>query len=137
MIRKTILSVILSLITILSFSIVSRDCSTNFYGIFSIWLMESTGFHEYSFFRYGFLINYFAVFILWFIILYLFKIKLSNKWILFLIIVLSTLYINFSFKNNIRLHIDSRNIVPKEFLIDTIDKKISFFFINKDIQCPN
>lgn len=135
MIKKIVLSIILSLITIFSFSIVDRSCAVNLYSIFSIWLKESTGFHEYSFFPYGFLLNFLILFFLYSLILFYFKIKVSNKWILLLIIALASLYINFSFKTNIRIHIDSRSTIPKEFLEYTVDRKISFFLINKDIEC--
>ena len=137
MIKKIFLSVILSLITIFSFSIVDRSCAINFYGIFSIWLTESTGFHEYLFFLYGFLINFFILFIMYFIILLLFNWKISNKWFFVLIIALISLYVHFAFKTNIRIHVDQRNTVPKEFLIDIIDKKITFLLINKDVKCSD
>ena len=137
MIKKILLSIILSLITIFSFSIVNRSCAINFYGIFSIWLTESTGFHEYLFFLYGFLINLFILSISYFIIFYLFKIILSKKLILTLIIVLVGLYVHFVSQTNIRLHIDSRHAFPKEFKEDNIDRKITFFFINKDVECPD
>lgn len=137
MIKKIILSSILSLITIFSFSILERSCSWNLYKIFSIWLKESNGFHEYSFFLYGFLINFFVLFILYLMILLYFKIKISNKWIFALIMILSGLYVHFVLKTNIRIHMDSRNIFPKEFLEYTIDRKITVFMINKDMQCPD
>lgn len=137
MIRKIILSCILSFITIFSFSIIDQNCALNYYGIFSKWLMESSGFHEYSFFLYGFLINFFILCVLYFIIFYFFRIKLSNKWVFALIIILGGLYVHFVFKTNIRIHMDSRNLFPKEFLEYTIDRKIKFFLINRDMQCPN
>ena len=137
MIKKIIVSIILSCITILSFSIVDSSCSTNLYSIFSIWLMEIPRFHEYSFFLYGFLINLFILSISYFIIFYLFKIILSKKLILTLIIVLVGLYVHFVSQTNIRLHIDSRHAFPKEFKEDNIDRKITFFFFNKDVECPD
>lgn len=137
MIKKTLISFILSCITILSFSIVDSSCSTNLYSIFSIWLMEIPRFHEYSFFLYGFLINFFILSISYFIIFYLSQRVLSNKWILTLIIILVGLYAHFVFKTNIRMHIDSRNALPKEFTADTIDRKITFFFIKKDVECSD
>lgn len=137
MIKKIILSIIFSLITIFSFSIVDRSCAINFYRIFSIWLTESTGFHEYLFFLYGFLINVFILFIFYLIILVLFKIKISNKWFFILIIALTSLFVYFAFKTNIRIHFDPRNTVPKAFLTDTIDRKITFFLINKDVECSD
>ena len=137
MIKKIFLSVILSLITIFSFSIVDRSGAIKFYGIFSIWLTESTGFHEYLFFLYGFLINFFILFIMYFIILLLFNWGVSNKWFFVLIIMLVSLYVNFAFKTNIRISVDQRNTVPKEFLIDIIDKKITFLLINKDVKCSD
>lgn len=132
-----ILSTLLSLITIFSFSIVDRSCTSNFYGIFSIWLANSTEFHEYLFFLYGFLINFFILFFLYLIILLLFKRKLSNKWFFILTIALASIFVHFAFKTNIRIHVDPRNTVPKEFLTGIVDKKITFVLINKDIQCPN
>ena len=137
MIKKIITSTLLALITIFSFSIVDRSCAINLYGIFSIWLKESTGFHEYLFFTYGFLINFFLLFAFYFIVLYYFKIKFSNKWIIALIIIFSSLYVHFAFKTTIRIHVDPRHTVPKEFLEGTTDKKITFFLINKDMQCPD
>ena len=137
MIKKIILSVILSLTTILSFSIVERSCSWNLYKIFSIWLKESNGFHEYSFFLYGFLINFFVLFILYLITLFYFKIEISKKWIFALIIILVALYVHFVFKVNIRINMDSRHIFPKEFLEYTIDRKITIFMINRDMNCPD
>lgn len=128
MIKKIIISMILSLITMFSFSIVDRSCSTNLYGIFEVWLMESVGFHDYSFFLYGFLINFFILFILLFL-----KMQLKNRYIF----ILLGLYVNFKFKTNIRLHADPRNTVPEIFMEDNIDRKISFFLMNHDLECPD
>ena len=67
----------------------------------------------------------------------LFNWKISNKWFFVLIIMLVSLYVNFAFKTNIRISVDQRNTVPKEFLIDIIDKKITFLLINKDVKCSD
>ena len=137
MIKKIIISGVLSLTTIFSFSIVDRSCTRNLYGIFSNWLKESTGFHEYLFFLYGFLINFFILFFFYFIILLNFKINLSKKWVLTFIIIFSSLYVYFTFKTNIRIQVDPRNIVPKEYLEDTVDKKMTLFLTNTDMECPD
>ena len=74
---------------------------------------------------------------MYFIILLLFNWGVSNKWFFVLIIMLVSLYVNFAFKTNIRISVDQRNTVPKEFLIDIIDKKITFLLINKDVKCSD
>ena len=81
--------------------------------------------------------NFFILFIMYFIILLLFNWGVSNKWFFVLIIMLVSLYVNFAFKTNIRISVDQRNTVPKEFLIDIIDKKITFLLINKDVKCSD
>ena len=65
MFRKIYLVLIISLITIFSFSIVNVYCPFKTFGIFDVWLIQLNGFKEYYFFSYGFLKNLLLLFVIY------------------------------------------------------------------------
>ena len=89
MFRKIYLVLIISLITIFSFSIVNVYCPFKTFGIFDVWLMQLNGFKEYYFFSYGFLKNLLLLFVIYLTIFY--KSKINNKIIFVSTMVLLTL----------------------------------------------
>ncbi len=116
MFRKIYLVLIISLITIFSFSIVNVYCPFKTFGIFDVWLMQLNGFKEYYFFSYGFLKNLLLLFVIYLTIFY--KSKINNKIIFVSTMVLLTLLGVFLFKTNIRLNLDFRETPPTEELVE-------------------
>lgn len=130
MFRKIYLVLIISLITIFSFSIVNVYCPFKTFGIFDVWLMQLNGFKEYYFFSYGFLKNLLLLFVIYLTIFY--KSKINNKIIFVSTMVLLTLLGGVLFKTNIRLNLDFRETPPTEELVE---KKISIFMLSKEVEC--
>lgn len=132
MLKKSLFSLIISVVVLLSISFVDLYCTHTSFKVFKVWLVEFNEINNYSIFINNFIINLLIVFLIIFLILHFIKIK--NSFIYIALVLLCISLGNFFMKTFINLTMDSRKEVPSGNLVD---KSLAFLLMHKKLECED
>ncbi len=132
MLKKSLFSLIISVVVLLSISFVDLYCTHTSFKLFKVWLLEFNGINNYSIFINNFIINFLIIFLIVSLILYFIKIK--NIFIYIALILLCISLGNFFMKTSINLTIDTRKEVPSGNLVH---KSLAFLLMHKKVDCED